>query len=233
MPSWPTTILHLLYPPLCRICGERVSSGKPLCVRCRLKVGAFSGRDSVPPVPLRSLIWLGRHQGELRRLIHDIKLGASHRLAVLLGEELGHLLRRHGEGSPQLLLPIPCSGTSRLRRGFDQAERIAQGVSRILKVPLAADLLVRSRPTRYQKRLKKAERVRNVHGAYRLARPVHLQGKDVLVIDDVATTGATLSEVGRLLVREGARRVGGAVLARTEAHGENLGGLLPWTGEVH
>ena len=105
------------------------------------------------------------------------------------------------------IIPIPLHPTRLREGGFNQAQLLAQGLSESVNVPHWPDVLIRSRPTRYQALLKEKDRWTNIHGAFRIRNPQKVIKKSVLLVDDLFTTGATLSEAASVLRRAGARKV--------------------------
>jgi predicted amidophosphoribosyltransferase len=117
-------------------------------------------------------------------------------------------------------MPVPLHGVRRLRRGYNPAERRAAPLARALDLPLAAPLR-RARRTRPQTRLGRAERLHALDGAFTVRPAAGLpRGAHVLLVDDVATTGATLAAAATALGKAGARAVTAIVAARVPAPGE-------------
>lgn len=157
---------------------------------------------------------IGLYAGRLKDMIHRLKYkGFAH-----IGVSLGHVLadafvdaawpRRRS-----VIVPIPLHADRLAERGYNQAELIAQGLSSVLSLPLAVDALTRVRRTADQKHLLGASRARNVRGAFAVHRVSAVSDRDVLLVDDVMTTGSTINEAARTLKRSGARGVLGAVVA--------------------
>ena len=113
-----------------------------------------------------------------------------------------------------IIMPVPLHGRRLRKRGFNQALLLALEVSTAHAIPLSYDNLFRVRPTRPQVELSEEERVRNVAGAFALKRPDAVNERSVLIIDDVYTTGATVSECAAVLKHAGAARVVALTLAR-------------------
>jgi ComF family protein len=114
-----------------------------------------------------------------------------------------------------VIMPVPLHRSRLRERGFNQALLLASAVGRAHGIPLSYDNLTRFRATRPQVELSGEERVQNVRGAFRLTRPADVEGKRVLLVDDVFTTGATMNECAAVLKRAGARSVVALTLART------------------
>ena len=119
-----------------------------------------------------------------------------------------------------LLVPVPLHWTRLVRRRFNQAALLARALSKRTGVPFAPDLLARVRMTRTQGDLTRAQRRRNVRGAFQVRATAPLRGKTVVLIDDVMTTGATFEACARALRRAGAREVRALALARVVRPGE-------------
>ena len=133
----------------------------------------------------------------------------------MLGELFASQLAREHYS---LLTAAPVHWRRRWRRGFNGAELMIHGLQTRLAVPAGPRLLVHQRPTRKQAMLSSGQRGRNVKGAYRL-RPGHqLAGQQVLLLDDVMTTGKTAGELSHVLKKAGAERVDLLVLARGLPH---------------
>jgi len=112
------------------------------------------------------------------------------------------------------LVPVPLHPSREAERGFNQSMLLASRVSRRWGIPIVSRALRRQRPTPPQTDLDADERRRNVKGAFAVSRPGAVNGQHVLLIDDVFTTGATVSECARLLLDAGARTVGVLTVSR-------------------
>ncbi len=151
--------------------------------------------------------------GESALLINRVK-GGNPRLAAYVGERMGKRLIECVEGidGELLLLPVPMTKEKRREKGFNQAERLAEGVYDLLtEKGIAAEidfqLLIKTRETRPQKRASRQERRENVRGAYHITDRAKCKGKKVVLIDDVMTTGSTGNEIAKKLYKAGARKV--------------------------
>jgi ComF family protein len=196
--SWPA-----LQEPFCGVCAEPFVAGP--CHRC--------GRCLEDPPSFERLSAAGLYEGFLLDLIVRLKYRGEERLAELLGRRMSEALP--GEGGPfDFLIPVPLH-VSRLReRGFNQAVLLAKVLQKTTRAPVDPFLLKKDRPTPPQATLKLEERKRNVRGVFRVAEPARVEGRSLLLVDDVATTGATLDEAARVLKRAGAKRVEAVVAAR-------------------
>jgi ComF family protein len=235
-------VLDLIIPPRCRICHASTAGQAvpwvcqtcwlavpyikpPICYQCGQPfVAPMAGIVSIihrcgtcrtTPPPYAKARAIGLYQGALREMIHAMKYQRIYGLVRPLADLLAAQFKFHWhEHQPDLLASVPLH-RSRLRsREFDQALALANYVGQQVDIPVTGDLLIRHRRTASQVNLNAAQRRRNVRGAFRLRDPQACQGKSLLLIDDVYTTGATAGECARLLQQAGARWVGVYTLAR-------------------
>ena len=194
--------------PVCPRCGNPFESPETLlhspdhpCLACRKTPPTFDQALSI-----------GYFEGPLREAVHQFKYRPCRALGRPLALWMAGNIRPVSE--IDCIIPVPLH-ISRLRqRGFNQALILAHALSRIFFLPLSFDNLMRVRPTRPQVELSGAERIRNVAGAFALRGPDELRDGDVLLVDDVFTTGATMNECAMVLKDAGASRVTALTIAR-------------------
>lgn len=114
------------------------------------------------------------------------------------------------------IIPIPLHPSRLRERGFNQSQLLAAEISRQYKISLSFKNLIRARATEHQTLLSEKERWTNIYGAFRIKNPAKLAGKNILIIDDLLTTGATASEAALTLKSAGAKTVGILTLAITK-----------------
>lgn len=204
---------------LCSVCGERLVSphaynndhGETRCGICRrldqpyVKAAAYGGYD-----------------GGLRDLIHMLKYEGVRPAANVLGRMLSEVLTglepSFGEAS-QLVIPVPLHRSKMHQRGFNQAEAIARVALKLAhcreRYTIVTGVLERVRATQSQIGLTRHQRRENLRGAFQVTHPEKISGCDILLVDDVFTTGTTAGECARVLRRAGAGRVWVATVART------------------
>jgi ComF family protein len=191
------TDLPILSEACCPQCGEQSTPGQ-LCGACLKKPPHFASTTA-----------LFRYDFPTDRLVQALKY--THQLAV--GAWLGQLLAEHLRNHPaDLVIPMPLHPERLRERGFNQAVEIARPIARSLGKTLALNGLHRIRATPPQAALKLKARANNVRGAFECRQEI--EGRKVLLVDDVMTSGATLNEAARILMLHGAARVDVAVAAR-------------------
>ena len=199
---------------LCAPCNTDLPRlNEALCPRCALPspAGATCGRCLAYPPHFDATIAALAYRFPADVLVHALKFRGELALAGLFARLLAE---RIGPGhGVRCVVPVPISVERLRERGYNQALEIARHLARATGTRLAPELCERVRNTPAQTGLPWAERARNVHGAFRAARP--LEGAAIAVLDDVMTTGATLDEIAATLKRAGAARVVGWVVART------------------
>jgi len=212
-------LVDLALAPSCAGCGRE---GASLCDACatvllgRVDVapGLPVGMPSDVPLPLVALEWCVPYAGLGRRAIHALKYGGERRLAEPLGMALAARWRGAGLRA-DVIVPVPVHADRLRERGFDQAEALARVAAAGLGLR-CVPVLERRRATRRQSELGRSARSANVAGAFavRPAATRAVAGKVVLLVDDVATTGATLRAAAVALMDAGAMAVAALTVAR-------------------
>lgn len=203
--------IRLITPPYCPCCGQPFRSPVALTFSPEHRCGTC--RTHPPPFDHARAI--GRYEGSLRQAIHLFKYRgklALHRPLVQLA--LAHFHEHYPERVYEGVIPVPLHLSRLKQREFNQAAIVAKGLARHLDIRALERVLVRLRPTRPQVELSGDERRRNVTGAFAVVDPDRIDGKAVLLVDDVLTTGATVGEAAKVLKAAGARQVDVFALAR-------------------
>ncbi len=236
------SLFATVFPSACRFCGVPLAriSRMPVCDACLsnirplqdafcaicgqilLAAGSAEGRCGEclrREPPYARAVAYGSYSGALRDLIHLLKYERVRPAAGVLGRMLAEtaavLVADFGKSRP-VVVPVPLHPSKERQRGFNQSELIARAAVKILdaRLPLNRGALIRRRATGSQTGLSRPQRRLNLRGAFEVVRPADIAGRDVLLVDDVFTTGTTVSECTRVLRRAGAGRVWVATVAR-------------------
>jgi ComF family protein len=232
-----TALLDVFLPPLCHVCrsfipdagdvhicdscrGLMPAVASPLCTICGIPFAGAGGdhicgpcQTSVPPFDAArgALVYTG----PCRELIHGFKYHSKTHLrrplALLTAEHLSGFVAGR---APELIVPVPLHVRRLRSRGFNQAVLLGEILARTWCLPLHRQALRRVRWTEPQITLAAAERRNNVRGAFAVAERGAVQGKGIVLLDDVYTTGSTAAECARVLKEAGARSVTVVTVAR-------------------
>jgi ComF family protein len=212
--NWWTALLDIVYPPRCPACRSAVSVQGGWCSRCLPESVPLR---ELPPGGQRSAaldicLTIFPYDGAVKHLLHKLKFQPDPKAACYFAwllENKVNWAKLHG---PELVAPVPLSVQRLAKRGFNQTELLfkpwceAHGY-------IWADTLVRNRDTLPQWQLSPIERRQNIKGAFAVTQPELVQGKTVLLVDDILTTGYTMAECARTLKKAGAKAVCGLALA--------------------
>jgi ComF family protein len=229
-------LVSLFYPPVCAVCGANVGPSEYLCDACEAKAtrivppfceicsepfpGAITNAFTCANCGNRKLhfeaaVAAYRSRGIVRHVIHDFKynkqLHLRHVVSRWLADALADVRLRGWRFDA--LVPVPLHPARRRERGFNQAELLAEFVSERFSIE-SKPILERIRYTKTQTAFDRAERMENLRDAFRLRKNADVRGYRMLLIDDVLTTGSTLSECARVLKAAGAVSVHAATAAR-------------------
>lgn len=227
------SLFKQFFPPACPLCGQTLPSGydDPFCITC------LNGFKSIPPahcfhcslpftgasrsshlcgrctkqLPAYAKVFaVGLYEGSLRQAIHQFKFNSK----VGLDQSLGILLEQAvaADLNIDLVIPVPLHRKRLQQRSYNQALLLAREFSKIRRLPLSQDLLLKLEETEPQQNLSAKKRFENLQGVFSLHNSIY--GKTILLIDDVMTTGATVDACSQILLRGGAVLVYVAVIGR-------------------
>lgn len=218
--------LHLFYPHVCTGCGsDLVQEDNLLCLRCisNLPHTNFAQHDNNP---IEKIFW-GRiplaaahsefyfaKESLIQHLIHQLKYKGNQEIGIYLGELMGRSLSDNNRfKNLDYLIPLPLYPDKERKRGYNQAAVICKGMSCIMDVPVLSGNVTRLRFTETQTKKHRRERWDNVAESFMVNDKEKLRGKNVLLIDDVITTGATLEACGHSISQAGEVKLSVATLA--------------------
>ena len=225
--SWANDFLNLLFPDLCPACEQVLLKNEGIiCVNCRYdlpKTRFYDFQDN----PVARLFW-GRVRLEnatsyfhyqkgsrYQNLIHELKYNGRTDIGMELGRIMGLALRETPYTGSDLILPVPLHPKKQDRRGYNQCDFIAAGLSESLGIPVETGILSRLRESHTQTGKSRIQRWENVEQIFRVNAPDLLENMHVLLLDDVVTTGATLDACATTILQVKGCRVSIATLAFT------------------
>ncbi len=229
LPHWRELcngLLHLLYPTLCAGCDADLPSAHYcFCLRCQSRMqptdmhlhaeneftDRFWGRLRIES---GAAMYYFSRKSPVQRALHHLKYKNQPDIGLRIGRRYGQLLSH----APlfkgiQAVLPVPLHPRKEQMRGYNQSAMLAQGIAESLKVPVVPNVLMRTTFSNSQTQKKRMERFENVGAVFGIKHPGRIAGKQVLLVDDVLTTGATLEACGSVLLQIPGVRVSMATIA--------------------
>jgi ComF family protein len=232
-----STIIDALFPPLCPGCGQRVKANSFFCNECHRSLlfieppicqvcgRSFSSKNNLShicgeclknPPSFKAARSVFIYNEPIKKAISNFKFKGH----TNLGGELAKLMFFHLNGfleeiMPQILIPIPLHIKRLRERGYNQCVLLAKKMAKSLKIPCESRLLRKIKSTSSQVGLCYTERKKNVKGSFFVSNPTLIQGKRILLIDDIFTTGSTVNECAKVLLKAKANGVWVVTLAIT------------------
>ncbi|MDO4949930.1 MAG: ComF family protein [Bacteroidales bacterium] len=203
--SWLADIADYFFPRYCVVCGEALSGSEQfLCAKCliqlpRTNLHLQSDNDVEKnlwgKIPLgKASAYLYYHKkGMVSKLIASLKYQGNAALGVFLGRCMAtDLIATSFFSDIDFIVPLPLHKTRRKKRGYNQSEQLALGISSVTNIPIRNDIVVRKRDTDTQTSKSEVQRWENLQDSFECVSPEPLVGKHILLVDDVMTTGATV-----------------------------------------
>ncbi len=219
----------LILPRICPVCGRMLLRGERyLCLYCLSDLpysyfwswrgnpaeNSFAGKIGVEMV---STLLIYRQESPYSKIVHAFKYQNRRGLCSYMGDMLGDKMAEGGWAkSFDFIIPVPLHPLKKWMRGYNQAEILSDALSERIGVPVLKGVLQRKRYTKTQTRKSAQERLSGMSGAFRVRNKNLLSGKNLLLVDDVMTTGATLSACAGEILRSEGSRVSIAALAFAE-----------------
>jgi ComF family protein len=197
--------LDLVFPPRCAGCGQIDTDW---CANCQQEIDQLTLTEKIEAkTPLQAVAAAGWHMDKLREAVQALKYENAQAVAKPLGEKLAQCLHQQN-WTIDMIVPVPLHTKRLAERGYNQAQLLAEVVTSISGIRCEPSALQRVRETQSQVTVSGAERLVNIKGAFAADRQL-VDGQSVLIIDDVYTTGSTLSACGEALISAGAGAVYG------------------------
>jgi len=221
--------LALIFPNVCFVCNDALAKGEDyLCTPCRYKLPKTNFHKSQHnPLEQRfhgiitikhvfSYLYFIKG-GSVSQLLNKLKYGNVPELGAVLGRWFGKDLQEVGfDKEYDLIVPVPLHRSKLRKRGYNQSDGIAKGLSEALELPYFTSIIIRTQRNESQTRKGRIERWKNVENIFHVNDPTMIVGKRVLLVDDVLTTGATLEACATALMEKGCAEVGIVTLAAAQ-----------------
>lgn len=218
--------LNLLFPPLCLLCEQAlVKTERFVCTHCQASLPVlhlheersrmlFQKLSATLPVDEVLAYLLYQKAGSTQKLLHLLKYKNYPELAELLGRHFGARLAEKGfAGKFDLICPVPLHPKKQKKRGYNQSDYFARGLAIPLKASLMPGVVVRTRPSETQTRKSRLERWLNVSTIFEVPDAGKIKDKNVLLVDDVVTTGATLEACAEVIFQAGCKSLSVGAIA--------------------
>lgn len=208
------SLLHLAFPHVCEACGtDNLQADHLLCLQClsSLPETNFHLHSGNPvekifwgrmPVASATAQYYFTKESLIQHLMHQFKYKGNKDVGIYLGKLMGHaLLAANRFSTIEALIPLPLHKSKEHRRGYNQAAVLCEGIATVLNKPLLRDSVIRPEQTETQTKKARIQRWQNMEGRFELVKPKAIEGKHILLVDDVVTTGATLEACGQELLK--------------------------------
>jgi ComF family protein len=219
------SLVDFILPRFCCSCSTKLSLGQDtMCNDCISKIQKSTAerlqREFDRKFEGKNIIsdfyspFVFEKDKELQQAIHSLKYQKKYRVGIFLGQLLGSEIKiSKPDIKIDLVIPVPLHQLKKAERGYNQAFYIAKGVSKVLNVNASDRIVKRIKYTESQTKMNLTEREINISDAFKVRKKQAVAGKNILLLDDVITTGATISECGKILLESGAKKIYAASVA--------------------
>lgn len=224
--SWLIDFFSLVYPRVCLACGEGLLKQEEcICNQCIYYLPK-TNFHKLPENEVSKLFWgrvaiehaaafyFYKKQSKVQNLLHQLKYKGQKEVGIKLGKLYGiELIQDEKYQHFDYIIPVPLHPDKEKKRGFNQSEMFARGLSESMNVPCNTELLIRNFASETQTKKTKYKRWENVKSIFEISQPEMLKGKHVLLVDDVITTGSTLEACAQHIVAASQAKVSIAAIA--------------------
>jgi ComF family protein len=205
-------LLHLFFPHTCCGCGtELLEENVLFCIYCEASM-PFTRFEFFPCNPIEKIFW-GRvdiqaaaahmyftRGSSIQKSLHLLKYKGRKQVGYYFGARMGMAIKNCDRfAGCELIIPLPLYAAREKKRGYNQANVIAEGISTQLNIPVISDVIFRTRKTETQTKKSRIQRWKNMEDSFEIRNPDKIRGRHILLIDDVITTGASLEACARVL----------------------------------
>lgn len=218
--------LHLIYPRTCEACGNTLYRHEEvICSHCLVHLPkTFYHKDTQNPlfhlfwgkIPIEMVasFYFYNKGNKVQHLIRQLKYKNRPEIGIYLGKRYATYLKKNEMiKSVDVIIPVPLHASKLKKRGYNQAEKFAIGLSENMGVPVDTESFIRTKATETQTRKSKEERWENVKNKFQVVNPIQIQGKHILLVDDVITTGSTLEACATVLLEQNGVKISMASIA--------------------
>ncbi|MCX6171039.1 MAG: ComF family protein [Ignavibacteriales bacterium] len=214
-----TEVIDFFLPRFCSSCKTKLSLNEEIvCESCFSKIKhadqerlncEFERKfNSAKIISGFTSLFIFEKDKELQHIIHGLKYDGKFRIGIFLGKLLANELKnKFSEWNIDFIVPVPLHHLKKAERGYNQSEFLAKGMRSVLKISVENKLIKRNRFTETQTNLTLPERKENIYNAFTMKNRNIVKQKNILLLDDVITTGATIAECGNTLLESGAANV--------------------------
>ena len=217
-------LIHTLFPTYCLGCRKAIPPKTTLCLYCLSELPPTNSHLSnsnplvellqqLTPISYATSLFFFEQKGLVQQLIHQLKYMNREQLGSLFGAQLGQKLSDSSFSSCDLVVPIPLHKRRQRQRGYNQVSQFGQQLAKQLQIDYVPHNLVRHKATKTLVRLNADQRVAQIKNAFSVVDSSVFAGKHLLLVDDVVTTGTTLSEAANCLLQIDGVRVSVAAIA--------------------
>ena len=211
------SLINIIFPQICSFCGNINEKG--LCNKCEIKFKRLAENGILNKksenMNFENLIYIFRYEGKIRNLIIDYKFNEK---AYIYETFVNFILKQEKifekMKSYDTIIPVPISKQRKKERGYNQSLLIAKKISNSLNIKLETRCLYKTKNIIAQSKLNKEERNLNIQNAYELKNEQIIKNKQILLVDDIYTTGNTLNECARMLQKAQPKKIDVFVIAK-------------------
>ncbi len=207
-------LVRFIFPEMCHLCRSETKLGiYPLCKSCRKAIvkDRYKRTNDEHDYFLGSAVSFTKYSQDL---VHKLKYGRKEVFSIIMGKIIYKEVLSTIDQQIDFVLPVPISKKRKMSRGFNQTDKLATEIAKLLKCNSNLTNLARVVHTKTQTKLNKRERRENMEGVFTILNPMIFKNKNILLVDDVITTGATVDSCRDVLLNAGAKNVYTSSFAR-------------------